>query len=230
MGRNVCEIVGVVADVQQHSGIGDFGPVSFSPTIYLPATQLSDAAVQLMHTWFSPSWVVRSNLAAGDLSAKLSRIISSIDPQLPLSSFHSIHELQRLSLQDQRYQAVLLASLAALALLLALIGIYGVISQSVGQRSREMGIRMALGATARDAVSALLKPGLLYTIAGLIIGVALSIGCARLLTHLVWGIRPLDLLTFVVTSALLFICALLASLIPSLRMSRLDPAQILHEK
>ena len=230
MGRNACEIVGVVADVQQHSGVGDFGPVSFSPTIYLPASQLSDSAVQMVHTWFSPSWVVRSNLPAGDLSAKLTRVIASIDPQLPLSSFHSMREIQRLSLQDQRYQAVLFASLAGLALLLSLIGIYGIVSQSVVQRTREMGIRMALGANARDAVHAVLKPGLLYTTAGLIIGICLSTGSVRLLAHLVWGIPALDPLTFAVTSIFLFICALLASLIPSLRLSRLDPAQILREK
>ena len=227
---NACEIVGVFADFQQHSASGDFGPISFNPTIYLPAAQLSDAAVQMVHTWFSPSWVVRSNLPAGDLSAKLSRAISSIDPQLPLSSFHSMRELQRLSLEDQRYQTVLFASLAGLALLLSLIGIYGIVSQSVVQRTREMGIRMALGASAWDAVNAVLKRGLLYTIAGLAIGVALSVGSARLLTHLVWGIRALDPLTFGVTASVLLICALLAGLVPALRLSRLDPAQILHEK
>jgi len=230
MSRDFRQIVGVLADVQQHSGVGDFGPVSYSPTIYLPAAQLSDTAVQMVHTWFSPSWVVRSNLPPGDLSTRLSSAIASIDPQLPVANFHSMQDLQRLSVQDQRYQAVLFASLAGLALLLSLIGIYGIVSQSVVQRSREMGIRMALGATAQDAVNAVLKPGLRYAISGLVIGVCLSIASARLLTHLVWGIPALDPLTFAGTSLFLFICALLASLIPSLRLSRIDPAQTLREK
>jgi predicted permease len=230
MPQKVCEIVGVVADVQQHSGIGDFGPISFSPTIYVPAAQVSDGFVQMVHTWFSPSWVVRSNLPPGDLSAKLSQIILSIDPQLPVANFHSMHELQQLSTEDQRYQAVLFSSLAGLALLVSVIGLYAIIAQSVVQRTREMGIRMALGATARDAVGAVMKPGLIYALAGLVIGLGLSIASARLLTHLVWGIPALDPLTFAMTSILMLICAVLASLIPSLRLSHLDPSQTLRDQ
>ncbi len=229
VGDTVFTVAGVIQDVQQHSGLGDFGPISISPTIYVPVTQVADTFMGI-HIWFSPSWVVRSTLAPGDLSAKLNRAIASVDPQLPVANFQSMDELRRLSTQDERYQAALFGSVAGLALLLSIVGLYGIVSRSVVQRTREIGIRMALGAAIRDAIATVMKPGLAYACAGLILGLLLSIASARLLAHLVWGVPLMDPLTFVVAGVLLVLCTALATLIPALRVTRIDPAQTLREE
>ena len=120
--------------------------------------------------------------------------------------------------------------LAGLAVLLAAIGLYGLISQSVTRRTHEFGIRMALGASAGQAVGSAMKPGLLLSLAGVAAGYVLSLGAVRYLEHLVWGVRPGDPITFVSTAAVLLAVAALASLAPALRILRLDPARTLRSE
>ncbi len=224
------EIVGIAGDVQQHSGSGDFGPLSVQPTLYLPVAQLPGEYLRLIHNWFPPKWVVRAHGPTGTLAAEMQRAIASVDAQLPVAEFQSIADLREKVTGQQRYNAVLFSLLAGLALLLAAVGLYGLISQSVAQRTREIGIRMALGASVGDAITIAMKPGITFAVVGVAIGIGLALATVRLLQHLLWGVRPMDPETFAITGIGLFIVAALATLLPALRLLRLDPAQTLRDE
>jgi predicted permease len=226
----VREIVGLAGDVQQHSGIGDFGPLSLEPTIYVPASQVSDRTFQLVHTWFSPKWVIRTGGPLAGLQAQIQNAIGSSDPRLPIASFRSIDELRGRSTRTERYHAVLFSVLSGLALVLAAIGLFGVISHSVTQRTHEIGVRMALGATAGQTITGAVKPGLRLAAAGVAAGCLLSLAACRFLEHMLWGVRPTDGLTFVATAVLLLAVAAVASVVPALRILRLDPAKTLRNE
>jgi ABC-type antimicrobial peptide transport system permease subunit len=139
-------------------------------------------------------------------------------------------DLRGRTTQHQRYNATLFAIVAGLALLLAALGLAGLISQSVTQRTHELGVRMALGASTRQAMFDMMKPGLLLALAGVAAGYVCSRFAVRLLEHLLWGVRPNDPATFVTTAAILLAVALLASTLPSLRILRIDPARTLRDE
>ncbi|MCU1234627.1 MAG: hypothetical protein JWP63_2594 [Candidatus Solibacter sp.] len=230
-GKELSEIVGVCGDVQQHSGLtGKYGPISIEPTVYTPATQLSDRGVKLVHTWFSPKWVVRANSLDANLNAQIRAAVASIDPQLPVARFHTIDKLRGHYTGSQRYMAGLFSILAGLALLLAAIGLYGLISHSITQRRHELGIRMALGATAQQTIVGVMRPGLLLAAAGAGIGLALSFVLVRFLKSMLWGVRATDPTTFAAMAAMLLLVAALASLAPALRILRMDPAETLRSE
>ena len=225
------EIVGVVGDIQQKSGWGeDFGPVAPMPDIYIPATQVDDKFMQLVHTWFSPSWIVRTSGPAQGTIAGMQRAIQAVDPLLPFAGFHSMEDIRYRALAQERFQAVLLGALAGLALLLAAVGIYGLIANSVAERTRELGIRLALGATVPQAIRAVALPGVALALAGVVVGSVLAGFASQLLRHLVWGVRPGDPLTFVAVGLGLLGVAAGASFLPALRVTRLNPAETLRQE
>jgi predicted permease len=225
------EIVGVVGDVQQHTGLyQNHGPISVEPTLYSPASQTSDGAMQLIHTWFSPKWVIRASGPIGSLAAQIQRAVAGVDSQLPIASFQTIDDLQAHITSSQRYRAALFSIFAGLALLLAAVGIYGSISQSITQRTHELGVRMALGASAPQTIASVMKPGILLALLGAGAGYLLSLAAVRFVEHLLWGVRPADPLTFAAAAATLLLVAALASLAPALRILRLDPAQTLRNE
>jgi predicted permease len=225
------EIVGVVGDVQQHTGLyQNHGPISVEPTLYSPASQTSDGAMQLIHTWFSPKWVIRASGPIGSLTAQIQRAVASVDSQLPIASFQTIDDLQVQITSGQRYRAALFSIFAGLALLLAAVGIYGSISQSIAQRTHELGVRMALGASAPQTIVGVMKPGILLALLGAGAGYLMSLAAVRFLEHLLWGVRPADPIAFAAAAAILLLTAALASLAPALRVLRLDPAQTLRNE
>ncbi len=225
------EIVGVVGDVQQKSGWGEnFGPLAPMPDIYIPAAQVPDKFIQLVHTFFSPSWIVRASGPAEGVVAGMQRALESVDPQLPFAGFHSMEDVRYRSLAQERFQAVLLGALAGLALLLAAVGIYGLIANSVAERTRELGIRLALGATVAQAIRAVALPGIALALAGVVAGSVLAEFASQLLRHLVWGVRPGDPLTFAAVGIGLLGVAAAASFLPALRVTRLNPAETLRQE
>ena len=131
---------------------------------------------------------------------------------------------------NQRYLATLLSTLAGLALLLSAIGLYGLIGHSITERTHELGVRLALGATAPQAMTTAMKPGLLLAAAGVAGGLVLSLFAVRLLKHLLWGVQPTDTLTFAVTALVLLAVSAVATLVPALRILRLDPARTLRSE
>jgi macrolide transport system ATP-binding/permease protein len=183
----------------------------------------------MIHTWFSPSWVVRSNLPLNALIAPLQQSVASVDPQLPFAAFHTMDDIRSQSVAFQRLQATLLGVLSALALALSALGIYGLIANSVIERTREFGIRLALGSSISSAIRALAAPGIILAGIGLIIGCALAAATSKLLSSLIWGVTPSDPATFAAVCATLLVVALIASVLPSLRVASINPADTLRE-
>jgi predicted permease len=231
MGKNDSPtIVGVVGDVQQHSGISAGSPLSIEPTVYVPASQLTDANFRLIHTWFSPKWVVRSSSPVAGLSRAIQAAVASADPQLPVARFRTIDELQAFITRQQRYHAVLFSIMAGLALLLAGLGLYGLLSQMVAQRAHEIGVRLALGATPRQVMASVMRSGVILTTAGVGAGLLISLSGMRFLRHLLWGVRPEDPVILVLSAGVLFLIAMAATAAPAVRILRFDPAETLRQE
>jgi predicted permease len=230
-GSEFFTIIGIVKSVPQVNGWGgSYGPLDYFAELYFPVAQWNDSSFQLANTWFSPSFVVRTHGHIAGLRHAMEQAVARVDPRLPFSQFQNIDDVLAAALSQQRYMAVLFSTLAALALLLAAIGIYGLIAQSVAQRTREMGIRLALGATATNIVRQTAAPGIVLAIVGVICGLVLSWFATRLLTSLIYGVSATDPITFIAVAVLLIVVAIFASLLPALRLTCLDPAQTLREE
>ena len=228
--KEIREVVGVVGDVQQSSGFGDFGPLAPVPNVYVPAAQVEGEFFKLVHVWFDPSWVVRVAGTPASVIPGIQNAASTIDPLLPIAKFRTFDDLRRESVSSERFQATLLASLSGLALVLAIVGIYGLMSQSVVERTRELGIRMALGATVSQAIREATLPGVMLALAGVAVGCLLAGLSAKVFAHLVWGVSTTDPGTYISVAAGLLLVAALASLLPALRIARLNPADTLREE
>ena len=147
---------------------------------------------------------------------------------LPIARLESMSDVQAESLALQRFMMSLVLGLGGIALLLAAIGIYGLIGSSVAERTRELGIRLALGATSGQVMRDVVRPGVTLAALGVGIGVAAALPVARLMQSFIWGIPSTDPLTFAAVTAGLLAVALLASIIPARRVLRLDPALTLR--
>lgn len=229
-GSHTYTIIGIIHDIPQQGWGPGYGPIAELPQMWVPAAQVPDQYFLMFHQFFSPSWIVRTRGAIPNLEQKMRQAIATVDPRLPFSAFHNIDQLRGEALGEQRYQATLFSAFAGLAILLCALGVYGLIAQSVAQRTREMGIRLALGATRQNIVSAAVLPGVKLSLAGIICGVVLSMFATRLLKSLVWGITTTDPATFITVALLLIAIAALASLIPALRLVKVDPAQTLRDE
>ena len=190
------------------------------PHIYVPLYQSPNRQLSI---------VLRTSLPASQLEAQIRHEIQSIDPGLPVFNVSSMDDVLDASLASRRFSADLVGAFAGLALLLASIGIYGLLAYMVGQRSREIGLRMALGARRADIVKLILGKGFVVAGAGVLAGVFFSIYSTSLMTSLLYGVRPHDPAVFLTVPALLLIVALLASYIPARRAAQVDPMIALHE-
>jgi len=153
-----------------------------------------------------------------------------VDKDLPVYTIWTMDQLLGNSLAQRRLTLVLLASFAALALLLAAVGIYGVISYAVRQRTHELGIRMALGAQARDVLALIVAHGLKLALLGVALGLVAALALTRFLESLLFGVRPTDPLTFGLIAAALLCVALLACWIPARRAAKVDPMVALRHE
>ena len=230
LSNAVREIVGVTGNVQQRSAWGGFGPLNPAPTVYLPARQGHDSFFSLVHTWFSPTWVVRTTGPAQDVAVEFRGALTAVDPALPIVSMHPMTDVIDAAVGVPRVQAILLATLAALALALAAVGTYGLVASSVHERTRELGIRLALGATLSQVVRAAAAPGVVVAVGGLVTGGVISAWLVTYMDRLVWGIEPTDPTTFAVMSVVLLGTASIASLLPSLQIARLEPLDTLRDE
>ncbi|MGH7627173.1 MAG: FtsX-like permease family protein, partial [Gemmatimonadaceae bacterium] len=151
-------------------------------------------------------------------------VVGSMDPQLPLTHVESGEMLVSHSMTSRRFSTVLLGAFAALALVLAATGLYGLIAYSVTQRQREIGVRMAIGATEARVVRLILREGAWTAVLGTAFGLAGAVALTRVMRSLLFGVGALDTVTFAVAPALLIVVALLASWLPARRAARVDPA------
>lgn len=221
-------IVGIAGDIQTKVAFGSFGPVAAAPAAYFPAAQASTAMFKLVHTWFAPSWFVRTSGPLASVAADMQRAVQSVDPLLPFAKFRTLDELRGEAVATPRAQAMLLGTLASLALLLAAVGLYGLVANGVAERTRELGIRMALGASTTRAVLAAALPGVVLAAIGVSVGLVAARLEATVLRHLIWGIGVDDPLTFAMAGGVMFVVALGAALVPSIRVARLNPIRALR--
>jgi predicted permease len=228
LGKTRCTIVGLTGDVKKRPGIDANAPLSPEPMYYMPFTQVDEPFLKLVHVWFQPSWIVRTNAPIDGLAGSMQKALADIAPNLPFSGFYSLADLQALALSQQRVEVLLLSVLSGLALLLSLVGVYGLVSNVVAQRRREIGIRMALGSTLSQAMKSAARPGIIAVSLGMGAGLILALLVLRALKSELYGVRSLDPMTLVLTSLLLFAAALLASFAPTRRLATIDPSSVLR--
>jgi predicted permease len=213
------EIIGVVGNEYQD------GVAQAAPTIMYWPMHLKDF-------WDSPTFVQRSivfairtpRLSSPGFLEEVQRAVWSVNANLPLARVRTLQEIYNESMAQTSFTLVILGIAAAVTLLLGIVGIYGVIAYVVAQRRREVGIRMALGAAAGEVQRLFLRHGLLITAAGLVLGAGASAALMRLLGALLFGVSPLDPVTYTVSLLGLGSIALLATWLPARRATRVDPA------
>ena len=192
--------------------------------MYIPFAQFVD-------TWALPeNLIVRTKGDPAAISGAVRRVIASVAPEQPVNVVRTMDEILDRAVEDRTLQMSLLGAFAALALMLASIGLYGVLSYVVTQRSREIGLRMALGATARTVVGMVVGRGLALTAAGLAIGLVLAAAATRVMRTMLYGVDAIDPVTFGWVSAPLCAIAVLACWVPAWRASRVDPIVVLREE
>jgi hypothetical protein len=219
----------VVGDVALAPGMLALAPLMSEETIYIPAAQMEARQLSLLHVWFQPSWIVRTAHPIEGLTAQMQRALASADPNLPFSGFYRMQDLLGKTLAIERLEVALLGSIAGLALMLSTVGIFSLVANIIARKTREIGIRMALGSTIREAVLNTGSPGVRAAGLGVLVGLILSAGVLRTMRSVLYGIGVYDTPTLITVVLLLVCVTLLATAIPSLRIARIDPAQTLRE-
>jgi predicted permease len=214
---SVREVVGIVGDVKL-DGLDQTRP---SAALYFPLDQIS---VPSSGGWnsFPMTLVVRSGSASGMVSA-LSNAVHEVDREMPLRDILTMDTLVANSLTQQRFNMLLLGAFAGLALLLAAVGIYSVLSYSVKRSVRDIGIRLALGARLGDVMRMVVFEGMKPTLLGVAIGVVGALALGRVLSGLIYGVKPTDPVTFLIVTILLALIALLSCILPAYRATKVDP-------
>jgi putative ABC transport system permease protein len=210
-------IVGVVGDIRGHA-IAD----AARPAIYIPLAQHPDV--------FVPSLLVRSTLPPDALATAIRERIAAYDPALLVQRIRPMDDVVSGALSRPRFNLVLLSAFALVALVLSAVGIYGVLAYLVAQRTREIGIRMALGARAADVVRLVLREGMTPVAAGSALGMGAAVVGTRALSTVLYGVTPLDPVSFATAPALLALVALLACYVPARRATRVDPLVALRDE
>jgi predicted permease len=203
------QVVGVVANVKQ-----DSLAAQDQPEVYVCYTQRPS---------FDFTFVVRTKGDPGAMTSAIRSVLYSLDASTPIADVNTMDEVVSLSVRDQRASVLLLGSLGGLALLLTAIGIYGVLAYDVAQQTREIGVRMALGASVGNIWSMVIRRGVLLVGIGCAIGLAAALALTRLMTSLLFSVKPNDPITFAGVTVVLFAVALIACWMPAWRATRVDP-------
>jgi putative ABC transport system permease protein len=212
------EIIGVVRDVRElHL------QVAAPSIIYLPLGQVPQPFLEHSLSLVPQTLLIRTGGDAASLATAIEREIQAVDPMQPVTEIASMEELVARSLGTRRFTLWMMGLMAGLALALAVVGIYGVLSYLVNQRAQELGVRLALGATRAQVVWLVLRQGLAMVGVGVGLGVLGALGITRLFSHLLYAVSPLDPVAFVAAPAVLMVVALVATWLPAMRASRVDP-------
>jgi putative ABC transport system permease protein len=213
----LCEVVGVVGDVKSYLDQPS------EPTTFIPAAQARLGTSNLFEGWYPRSIVVRTTGTPLILNQALREALVATDPLVPTGAVRSMDQVLVHSLALRSFMMMLLSIFSGLALVLASVGIYGVIAFAVSQRTREIGVRMALGARPGDVLRMVLREGLKLVAVGVGVGVAAALMLTRLLEGMVYGVRVRDPLIFAAVNALMVAVSLGACYIPARRATRVDP-------
>jgi putative ABC transport system permease protein len=211
------EVVGVVGDVK-HLGLAE----AEVPMFYTPHAQ--------QPSYHTMTVVVRTGTEPAALASAVRRELAAMDPGVPLYQVRTLANLMDGAVAEPRLRATLLALFAAFAAILASVGVYGVVAYLVGQRSREIGVRLALGAAHADILRSLMAQGMRPVLAGVAAGLAGAWGLSRLLQAMLFGVAPSDLATYIASAGILLATAAVAILLPARRALRIDPATTLRSE
>jgi putative ABC transport system permease protein len=209
------EIVGIVGGAR-------YWTLTHEPFAHMYYSYLQD-------NWWSMSLRVRTQ--SGDpmkLAAPIRAELAAIDKNLPIHSFQPLEASVSGLVAQQRFTTLLMAGFAALSALLAALGVYGVMAYAVTQRTREIGVRMALGAQTSDVLKEIMKHGIKLIVGGITLGLAASVALTRFITDLLFGVEATDPATLVSITLLLLVVALVACFIPARRATRVDPISALR--
>jgi putative ABC transport system permease protein len=209
------EVIGIVGDVKQ----GQLSEAA-APTVYEYTRE---------HEWNNLSVVMRTSVPPLSLAQAAAGVVRAVDPDQPVEDVRTMDDVLDETLASQRFSTLLLGLFASSALALASIGIYSVLSYIVRGRSREIGIRSALGARTADVVRLVVLEGMTPAIIGIATGMVAALVSSRILEKLVFGVSASDPLTLAIVAGMLAIVALIASLVPAYRASRLDPLTVLRD-
>ena len=223
-------IVGVVEDVAIVPGLESVAPLTGEEAMYIPAAQVDARSLSLVHVWFQPSWIVRTAGPVEALTAQMQRALAAADPNLSFSGFYRMRDLLAKTLAMQRLEVALLGAMAGLALLLSAVGIFSLVANVVAQRTREIGIRIALGSTIRQAMVHIGAPGVRASTLGLILGLILCVGALRVMHSVVYGVGVYDVPTLLTVVLTLAAVTIIATAVPTLRIARIDPATTLRDE
>jgi predicted permease len=218
-------IVGVVGDVSELAL--DRAP---TPTLFVPASQMPDGVITFLANLFPTCWVVRTRGEPMGQADAIQAAILAVDREQPVSRVRTMEQIMGESIAGRRFSTLLLTVFAGQALLLAIIGIYGVMSYSVAQRTRETGIRMAIGATRGSTLRLILGQGARWTGIGVVLGSAGALGLTRLMQTQLYEVSVTDAAAFAVAAVAVVLAATSACLIPALRATRIDPIIALREE
>ena len=202
-------MIGVVTDIKLE-GVDQDTPMQ----AFLPLTQEPPRSVGI---------VARTSVDPMNAARDVETVVQSLDKDLPVTKMQPMTALMSGAISRQRLSMVVLAVFAAVAMLVAAVGLYGVVAHSVTERTREIGVRMALGAEGRQVLRLFVRQGLLTAAAGTAIGLVGAAGLTRVLESLLFGVKPTDPLTLGAVAALLLAVALVACYVPARRASRIDP-------
>ena len=208
------EIVGVVGDIR-HEEMSE----EIMPRLYLPHSQFARSSM---------TFVVRTTLEPGLTAQAIRRVVSEIDPEQPLVRYRLVEEVVQDTMSIERLTTMLTGGFAEVALFLASIGLFGVMSYSVKQRVREIGIRMALGAQRTDVLVHFMKQGVILTLIGVVIGLIAAYGLTGLISSQLYQVTPSDPMTFIVVAILLTVVAMFACFLPARRATKIDPMTALR--
>jgi ABC-type antimicrobial peptide transport system permease subunit len=209
-------IVGVVADVR-HSNLEE----TPRPVVYQTMRQILESRFDM---------AVRSSLPPAQTAAAVRRIVREIDPELTVATVRTMEQRVEEASARRRFQAVVLTVFAAIAMFLPLVGLYGLMAYSVKQRTAEIGIRMTLGASRSRVIAMVLRQGLGWVAAGIVIGLAGALALTRLAVSFLYGVAPSDPVTFATVPLFLLLVAVTAGLIPAWNAARINPVEALRNE
>ncbi|OLC76146.1 MAG: hypothetical protein AUH72_19410 [Acidobacteria bacterium 13_1_40CM_4_65_8] len=212
------QIVGIVGDVREN-GLDRRAP----PVMYLPAAQVPDAITRLSNAILPMTWVVRTAANPLALTPSIQREFLAVDGQLAIAHVRTLEQAVSESIARQSFNMLLLTIFGAIALLLAAIGIYGLMSYSVEQGTHEIGVRLALGAARRDILTLIVGRGMRLVAIGVVVGAVAAIGATRVLSRMLFGVRPTDPVTYAFVIGALAAIAFVACYLPARRATGLDP-------
>jgi putative ABC transport system permease protein len=218
------EIVGIAKDVREQ-GLTRRLPV----VMYVPIAQANIAGVRASHTYFPMNWVVRAENVGPATIRAMREEIRALDSKQPFSGFTTMDEIKSSSMAIQTFGLTLLGGFATIGLLLTTAGVYGLVAYSASTRTREIGIRLALGARRAQILRSIVGGGVVMSVVGVACGIAASIASVRVLEGFLWGVSTLDPATFVLVALVLVLVTAAASFVPALRAVRQSPLKALRD-